>query len=327
MDDSLPALCEIIHGLGERLPRRDTVALIQSVLLKQMILLVYRLQKAAILQNNQYISVKHLLYVLKDHKVTIIRILSYYYLKDIILKLGKLSKLGSIEELEKRKKGKKSQLQGLLKDDVVDNITNVEDESLKLDPAAALAAIDFTTKGSSSPSPASSNVKCIFLKLRNTIAELKLSINITEDEVKKANEARLTRVNDISILLSASGYEGFEICRRKSFHGRLGDKLLLQVQDVLPLNITFNSQVKDILMFLAKETINCLIDRVFVIRNCHDICDETNKKIIKKTKYRSILVHEITAVTSQFWKIPLSKIHNPYKEDDTFFNEQLIFDS
>jgi len=73
-----PALCEIIHGLGERLPRRDTVALIESVLLKQMILLVYRLQKAAILQNNQYISVKHLLYVLKDHKVTIIRILSYY---------------------------------------------------------------------------------------------------------------------------------------------------------------------------------------------------------------------------------------------------------
>lgn len=53
-------------------------------------------------------------------------------MKDIILKLSKISKLGSIEELEKRKKGKKSQLQGLLKDDMVDNITNVEDESLKL---------------------------------------------------------------------------------------------------------------------------------------------------------------------------------------------------
>lgn len=55
-----------------------------------------------------------------------------------------------------------------------------------------------------------------------------------------------------NIFTNFSGYEGFEMCRRKSFHGRLGDKLLIQVQDVLPWDITINSQVKDILMFLAK---------------------------------------------------------------------------
>lgn len=67
-----------MHGLGERLPRKDTVHVIQSVLIKQMILLIYRVQKAAILLNDENISIQHILYVLKNHKITLIRILSYY---------------------------------------------------------------------------------------------------------------------------------------------------------------------------------------------------------------------------------------------------------
>ncbi|XP_026819805.1 uncharacterized protein LOC113558523 [Rhopalosiphum maidis] len=321
MDDCMTELCEIIHGLGERLPRKDTVELIQSVLLKQMILLIHQLQKAAILHNNQYISVKHILYVLKDYRVTLIRILSYYYLKDTI---KKLSKLGNTEKPEKRKRNKKLELLGFFKDDMVENITNVEDESLQIDPAAALAAIDFTKKD---VSPDKIHFKSIFHKLRNTIVELKLKINITEEDIKKSNESRLMRANDISILLTARAYEGFEICRRKSFHGRLGDKLLFQVQKALPWDITFNSQVKDILMFLAKETIQCLIDRVFENRKCKDSCDENNLAVMKKTKYRSILVDEVISATKFVWKIPLKEIHYLYKEEDTFFNEQLIFDS
>jgi len=71
-------ICEIIHGLGERIPRRDTVEIIHSVIIKQMILLIYQIQKAAILLNHRNISIKHVLYVLKNHRVTLIRILSYY---------------------------------------------------------------------------------------------------------------------------------------------------------------------------------------------------------------------------------------------------------
>uniref|UniRef100_A0A2S2P1Y9 Uncharacterized protein n=1 Tax=Schizaphis graminum TaxID=13262 RepID=A0A2S2P1Y9_SCHGA len=135
------------------------------------------------------------------------------------------------------------------------------------------------------------------------------------------------RANDISILLSARAYEGFEICRRKSFHGRLGDWLLFQIQKALPWDFIINSQVKDILMFLAKETIQCLIDRVFENRKCKDSCDENNLAVMKKTKYRSIQVDEVISVTTSVWKIPLKEIQYLYKEEDTFFNEQLIFDS
>jgi len=69
-----------------------------------------------------------------------------------------------------------------------------------LDPATALAEIDFTTKDLS---PDNTKVKSVFKKLRNAIVELKLKINITEDEVRKSNETRLIRVNDISIILTA----------------------------------------------------------------------------------------------------------------------------
>ncbi|XP_025198099.1 uncharacterized protein LOC112596561 [Melanaphis sacchari] len=319
MDRFTIELCEIIHGLGERLPRIDTVKIFKSVLLKQMILLIHQLKKAAILHKHQYISIKHILYVLKDYKVTLIRVLLYYYLKDII---KKLSKLGNTENSETRKINE--ELQDTFKNEIVGSITNVEDDLLQSDPAVALATIDFTKKDLSSDSK---DLKCIFYKLRNTIVDLKLNINITEEEIKKCNEARVTRANDISILLSARGYEGFEICRRKSFHGSLGEKLLLQVLEVLPWNITLNSQVKDILLFLAKETIHSLIDRVFEKRRCKDNYDENNLSAIKKIKYRSILVDEVTNVTMAVWKIPLQEIYYPYKEDDTIFDEQLIFDS
>jgi len=63
-----------------------------------------------------------------------------------------------------------------------------------------LAAIDFTTKDLS---PDSTKVKSVFKKLRNAIVDLKLKINITEEEVRKSNEMRLIRANDISIILTA----------------------------------------------------------------------------------------------------------------------------
>lgn len=63
-----------------------------------------------------------------------------------------------------------------------------------------MAAIDFTKKD---VSPDRIYFKSIFHKLRNTIVELKLKINITEEDIKKSNESRLMRANDISILLTA----------------------------------------------------------------------------------------------------------------------------
>lgn len=69
-----------------------------------------------------------------------------------------------------------------------------------LDPATSLATIDFTTKDLS---PDNTNVKSIFKILRNEIVDLKLKINITEEEVRKSNETRLLRANDISIILTA----------------------------------------------------------------------------------------------------------------------------
>jgi len=135
-----------------------------------------------------------------------------------------------------------------------------------------LTKIDFTTKDLS---PDNTRVKSVFKTLRNAIVDLKLQINITEEEVRKSNEIRLIRANDVSIILTAkydncfwmfnewwfysyiftdfSAYEGFEACRRKNFHkNKIGERLLLQVHKALPWNITYNNQVKEVLLFLAK---------------------------------------------------------------------------
>ncbi|KAL4134967.1 hypothetical protein QTP88_006647 [Uroleucon formosanum] len=318
----LKELCEIIHGLGEIIPRKDTVEIIQSVLIKQMILLIYQIRKSAILLNNEIISIKHVVYVLKNHKTILIRILSYYLLKDTIQQLNKLSDTG---ENKKEKGNYKTSKLELFDKDIIQNITNFEDVSIKIDdPSTALAEIDFTT---ADLSPDNTKVKSVFKILRNAIVELKLKINITEEEVRRSNKTRLIRANDISIILTASGYDGFEVCRRKNFHKtNIGEQLLLQVHKSLPWNIKYNNQVKDVLLFLAKETISCIIDRVFENRECTDSCDENNSTIIKKKKYGSILVDEIMSVIKSAWKTPFEEICYPYDEEDEFFNNQLIFE-
>ncbi|CAI6360012.1 unnamed protein product [Macrosiphum euphorbiae] len=318
----LTELCEIIHGLGERIPRRDTVEIIYSVIIKQMVLLISQIQKAAILLNNQNISIKHVLYVLKNYRVTLIRILSYYWLKDSIQQLNKLS--NTDENKEKKGKNKKSKLE-LIDKDIVENITNEEDVSIKIDdPATVLAEMDFTKK---EMPHGNTKILSIFKKLRNAIVELKLKIKITEEEVRKSNESRMIRANDVSIILSANAYEGFEVCRRKNFYKtKIGDQLLLQVHKALPFDITYNKQVKEVLLFLAKETISFVIDRVFENRKCTDSCDENNARTIKKIKYGSILVDEIASVIKCTWKTPFEEIRYPFDEEDTFFNNQLIFE-
>jgi len=69
-----------------------------------------------------------------------------------------------------------------------------------LDPVTALAEIDFTTNDIS---PDNTEVKSVFKILRNAIVDLKLKINITEEEVRRSNETRLIRANDVSIILTA----------------------------------------------------------------------------------------------------------------------------
>lgn len=71
---------------------------------------------------------------------------------------------------------------------------------LFLDPAITLATIDFTTKDLSTDK---TKVKSVFKTLRNAIVDLNLKINITEEEVRKTNEMRLIRANDVSIILTA----------------------------------------------------------------------------------------------------------------------------
>lgn len=68
-----------------------------------------------------------------------------------------------------------------------------------------MANIDFTTKDLSADN---AKVKSIFKKLRNAIVDLKLKINITEEEVRKCNETRIIRANDISIIIRAE-YENY----------------------------------------------------------------------------------------------------------------------
>lgn len=62
-----------------------------------------------------------------------------------------------------------------------------------------MTSIDFTTKDLSRDNIKS---KSIFNNLRNSIADMKLKINVTDEDLKKSTESRIMRANDFSIVLS-----------------------------------------------------------------------------------------------------------------------------
>jgi len=123
---------EIFHGLGERKPRLDTVQAIQSVLLKQMALLIFQTQQVAKQNTKKKIVIKDVLYVLRNNKQTLIRILTYYLLKDNMRKVTSISHTSETDQINNTVKNKKSNLKNKQStDDFVDTIFNIElDESI-----------------------------------------------------------------------------------------------------------------------------------------------------------------------------------------------------
>lgn len=73
-----PEIREIVHGLGEKKQRKDTMATIQSVLFKQMALLIIQAKNAAIQFSKDDISIYDVVYVLRNHKRTLKRMSRYY---------------------------------------------------------------------------------------------------------------------------------------------------------------------------------------------------------------------------------------------------------
>jgi len=68
----------MVHGLGERKQRKDTMATIQSVLFKQMALIILQAHKVAHQHDKNEISIENVIFVLQNHKMTIKRMLKYF---------------------------------------------------------------------------------------------------------------------------------------------------------------------------------------------------------------------------------------------------------
>lgn len=68
----------MVHGLGEKRQRKDAMVTIQSVLFNHMALIISKAQKCAFEQGRKEISIKDVVYVLQNHKYTLIRLLRYY---------------------------------------------------------------------------------------------------------------------------------------------------------------------------------------------------------------------------------------------------------
>lgn len=68
----------MVHGLGERKQRKDTMATIQSVLFKQMALVILQAHKTAHQREKKEIFIEDVIFVLQSHKFTLKRMSKYF---------------------------------------------------------------------------------------------------------------------------------------------------------------------------------------------------------------------------------------------------------
>ncbi|VVC40437.1 Transcription initiation factor IID, subunit 13 [Cinara cedri] len=325
--DILQGIREIIHGLGERRPRVDSVKLIQSILVKQMVLFISKTLQVALEFKHRKVSMTHVIYVLQNHKYTLIRILTYYLMKENIYKISVASEVEG-NEVYGDNVINKSTLS--VDKDLVEAVLNFnkKNEIMELNPINVFTSTYFKTKF---VSKGRGKRKSVYKMIVNAIVALKLDINITNEDLRIATEARKLRVNELSIALSSHGYEGFQLCRRKNFHNtKIGIALFEEVNRALPSNIHYSKDIKEIFMFLAKETIACLFDHICEnrkLKNSSPFLDTmpTNPES-KKNKFESIRVDEITAVTSSIWDQSLENIQIPFKINNKLLNNKLILD-
>ncbi|XP_050429726.1 uncharacterized protein LOC126838952 [Adelges cooleyi] len=335
--DIIQDIREMMHGLAEKKQRKDTVAIIQSVLFKQMALLIYKATQNPKKRKIKEITVKDIIFILKNNKNTLIRMLRVYLLKGSMHKFTSVTSMDKpeLEDIEESKPKK----QKLSNSDV-----NVFDSAIEITEATADYEFSDTPGFDLISSWAANNTQndeCgsnkkpnIYKSITETIKEFKIDVDLTkEEDVRNATDPRKIKADKLAILLSPTAYECFQICRTRTFHNKKGELLLNKVQKALPFVVRYNLQAEDVFLYLAKETIATLIDRVHqnrkkILSNEEETqkCPETLNPNNTKVKQLPITVDEITDITTAVWKRPLDCIQIPFTENDEFFNSDLIFD-
>jgi len=325
--DIVQEIREMVHGLGERKQRKDTMATIQSVLFKQMALVILQAHKAADRRGKKEISIEDVIFVLQSHKYTIKRMLKYFSLKENIHKLTAASNIEDQEQSANKAKKTK-----LTNDPAEQLFTTTPDfefcKSTDLDLLNNLAE-NYIFKLNNSTKKTG-----IYSGIGKAVKQLNLDINVTtEEHFHNVTESRQIRINELAILLSPDAYVGFELCRSRSFHNKRGELLLNKVHRALPVDVHYKHQVRDIFLYLAKETVACLIDHVYENRKQFIVAESESINVVgenafpsKSKKREAITVEEITAIVAKTWSRSLNDIHIPFRENDTFLNSHLIFD-
>ncbi|KAF6214212.1 hypothetical protein GE061_008951 [Apolygus lucorum] len=253
----VPDIQRMMYGLGDvPQPHVESAALIESITLDQILSLLHQASEIMELRGGTVLAPEDILFLMKRNHKSLKRLITYLGVKDE-------AQLHS------------SALNGNLPSGAVPDIMTIpetEEDILKFPQVDLNTPLDWK-KGRK-------KYCLVFLK----------NLNIEESDLNQlvdlAKETRLNRINNIALSLSPMAYESFHAARCKSFcsNNITFGRFLKWVAKRGGWNEEISQPVLDILIYVAKETVACVVDMVMTLKEEADL----------KTKKCSVLSSAIT---------------------------------
>uniref|UniRef100_A0A0A9Z1E9 Transcription initiation protein SPT3 n=2 Tax=Lygus hesperus TaxID=30085 RepID=A0A0A9Z1E9_LYGHE len=254
----VPDIQRMMYGLGDvPQPHVESAALIETITLDQIVSLLHQASEIMELRGGTALAPEDILFLMKRNHKALKRLITYLGVKDEAqLHTNALRGDGNIPS-------------GAVPDMTV---PETEEEILKFPQVDISTPMDWK-KG---------RKKYCLVYLKN--------LNIDESDLNQlvdlAKETRLNRINNIALSLSPMAYESFHTARCKSFcsNNMTFGRFLKWITNKGGWNEEISQPVLDILIYMAKETVACIVDMVMTLKEEADL----------KTKKCSVLSSAIT---------------------------------
>ncbi|XP_050531603.1 uncharacterized protein LOC126900166 [Daktulosphaira vitifoliae] len=321
---------EIMYGLGEYKAIPQTIEAVQSVLIKQISMLLVQSAEIACIRGSHEISTIDIIFLLRKYKYTLNKIVQYYKHKRDKNTSIYLENVNNEEQVEYERAHKKQKKSGCFKSEKINDVANsLEDDGFNFNFTKSSTNIDYKNETEVINPYLINRKNTIYNNIIDVLEELNVDLEEYDEKIVKAHNSWALKTGAAMLKIEPELGEYYQKYKSKTFHDT---DFLKKVLELLPWSIKYDTYACDIFQFLAKETISCLIFQVHQNRIKKNLKSkkpsviEEIENILAIQIEKPITIEEITEITNDTWCNLYIKKEIPFMPSSDIFKGKFILD-
>ncbi|XP_050428428.1 uncharacterized protein LOC126838220 isoform X2 [Adelges cooleyi] len=320
---------DVMFGLGECNAYPETVISVQSILCKQIAMLFVQAESIARIRASDEICVIDLVFILRKYKYTLNKMVHYYKQREGI----NSSHSENIETpADNERPFKKPKLSDCFSSDKISNDILPAVNNVSLDSSSNISCskstVDTTDTEILNPYAVEKG-HTIYHNIIDALKELDIDLTDFDEQIVNAHNSWACKTVGAMMKCEPELSEHYQKCKSMSFYDFEFVKKILENMDC---HISYEIYAYDILHFLAKETLSCLIFRIHQNRQKKkstlgepSSIEEIDNILATKIENR-ITVDEVLEITNEIWCPLYEKKENVAMLPNYYFKGKFILD-